>query len=242
MFCVRTVPVYNPVQEGSCFAYWTSDIVSTSGANVTSMPNLSGVGTTARNLLAVGTGPKLLAADGNFRGAPSVVGVSSVASRLESTLDITLVQPSTVYAVIRVETNANYMTWRHNAGNFANSAGMFIDPSNDVGILTQDSANAITSAPIASAGTNYVSCAIYDNSGGTSAIYMNNSQTAVAKSPGDGSVDTNNCSVMSIGTTSGEECNYSWTCQIAFNGIHTAATRQRVMQWLGLKYGIAPIV
>lgn len=218
------------------FAYWKADNVTVSGGVIVTMPDQSGNRQTARDLTVPTTGPTYNAVDTNFNSKPSVSGTTGQARRVEATLDTSLVQAYTTYTVMRVETNANYMYWRSNAGNFTDSAGFYVQPTLTATLQVNDVGSAVTSATSLTAGTSYVNCCIYNT--GTSAIYFNDSQTAFASAPGDGTIDANNCAVVSVGTFTAEECDYSWTTMALYSGAHDAATRSKIMKSLGSKYGI----
>lgn len=221
---------------GGLFSYWTADNAITSGGLITSLPDQSGNGQAARNLTKVTTGPTYNSSDSNFNGYPSISGTTSNV-RMQSTFDTSLAQPSTVYLVMKQFSTASTMFWRTNAGNNTNGVSMIVNSGpGTIFIATLDSANAITSSGSLSA-TNYVSCCVY-NSAGVSGIFLNNSQTAFATSPGQGTVDTNNCAVITIGSF-GTAISYSWASMACFNGAHTAAQRLKIMSYLGNRYAIA---
>lgn len=221
------------------FAYWNSENVVVAGSTVTKVKDVSGNNKTARDLSTVSLDPTYTAADANFAGKPSISATSGAAKRLQATLDVSLAQPSTWYLVMRAETvgAGKVVYWRSNAGNFTDSAGLYVPDTMTMHMLTLDASNAISSTNTVTGGTNYVNCCVY-NSTGVSSIYMNNSQTVWSTSPGEGSIDSNSCAVVTIGTFAGEEAAYSWTTMAAYSGVHDAATRKKVMAYLGAKYGI----
>lgn len=219
------------------FAYWNAENAIVSGTTITTLPDQSGNNQSLRNLTISGTAPTYTEIDSNFNDHPSISAfVASTTQALQATFDTSLLQPYTIYLVMSVSTNANEMIWRSNAGNFTNSAGFYINTATPTTtILTKDSSVAVTSVGTVANG-NHVSCCVYD-SANTSAIYIDSSATAIAISPGDGSLDTNNCAVMTIGAI-GSLVVYSWASMICYSGAHSALQRKSLMSYLGKKYGI----
>jgi hypothetical protein len=218
------------------FAYWSADNAVVIGGTVNKVKDASGNNVAARDLSSAALDPTYNASDANFGGKPSISATNAAAKRLESTLDVSLAQAYTAYTVMRVETNANTMYWRSNGGNFTNSAGFYVQASLVATLQVLDAGSALTSATSLTAGTSYVNCCIYN--GATSAIYMNDSANTFAVAPGNGSIDANSAAVITIGTFTAEECNYSWTTMALYTGAHDAITRKKVMSYLGSKYGI----
>lgn len=219
------------------FAYWNAELVVLGATTVIQrLPDQSGNLKTARDLVQVSTGPTLTKVDPNWNNKPSISS-SAANIRLQSTFDTNLTQGYTIYLVHNITAYAGTMFWRTNAGNNTGAAGYTIDTGPaSAHIQTQDAGNAITSAGSVTVG-NYVNCSIY-NSTGISAIYYNNSLTPFATSPGQGTVDAVDCSVMTIGnfTTANS---YSWTMMACYQGVHDQFTRQKLMNYMGSKYGVA---
>lgn len=222
--------------KGNVFAYWSAEdaVVSQAGVAIR-IPDVSGNRQIARDLTPVSTGPTWNQRDSNFNGRASVSS-STANIRMNATFDTSMLQPYTIYLVMRVETNAATMFWRSNAGNFTNSAGMFINSGpGTCGQQVLDGGQAVTSAVAVTVG-NKVSCFVYN--GGSSAQYFNDSVTPFAAAPGQGGLDGNSCAVITIGNF-GSANVYSWATMICYSVAHSSADRQEIMKFLGNKYRIA---
>lgn len=236
------ISLFNPVSDTvksvpGLFAYWNAENAVVVGTGITSLPDQSGNLQSARDLIKVTTAPTYTEVDPAFNFKPSISCSAGTAIRLQATFDTSLLQPYTIYLVMNVSTNASTVFWRSNAGNMTGGAGFIVNGGTPtLTMATVDSSSAITS-PSALTNQNYVSCGIY-NSTGISSMWMNNSQTAFTTSPGDGTVDANDCSVMTIGAF-GSAVTYSWTTMACYSGAHDALTRKKIMKYLGNKYSIA---
>lgn len=162
---------------------------------------------------------------------------SSAARRVETIFTNPLVQAYTIYLVFRVETNTNTVYWRSLQGNYDNSAGFYLQSDLLPRAQTRDGGSAITSTNALVAGTNYVGCSVYNTT--SSALYFNDSVNANAMSPGQGSVNDNNCNGLTIGTFTGQPASYTWAVSVQYSGAHDAVTRKKIMSFLGNKYGIS---
>lgn len=226
---------FHPDQISGIFGYWTADNAVLSGGLVSELPDVSRNRRAARSLKRVGTGLTYTASDPTFNRKPSVSSTGTD-KRLQATFDVALSQPYTIYQVVNQAAGAiaeNSFYWRSNAGNLTNSAGFYVYDGAPV-IQNHDAGNAVT-AGSALSGQAHVTCCVYN--GSASYIYVDDSQAAFA-GPSDGLVDSDTCTVMTVGSF-GTSVSYSWTTLIAYSGSHDAHTRRRVMRWLGMKYGVA---
>ncbi len=225
---------FSPLNVSGIHSYYTADICTQSGGTATVIPDQSA--NHEASLLVVQGNPLYTAADANFNNRPSFSCIAA-ARRVEVTFNAAIAQPSTYYLVHDVLANANTIYWRSNQGNFTDAAGYYIPTDLSAHMQTLDGGNAVTSAGSIATGR-YVSCAVYDSAGSATQLYLNDSVTPFTGEPSDGDVDVNSNLVMTIGTFLGETGDYTWTTAIQYTGAHDAATRKKVMKFLGDKYGI----
>lgn len=212
---------------------YSADVCTNSGGTASIIPDISG---NKEVSMTVPSGnPVYNAADPLFNNKPSFSSASA-ARRVEAIFNNPIVQAYTIYLVMRVETNANTVYWRTLQGNFDNSAGFYLQSDLIPRAQTRDGGSAITSLTALSAGTNYVSCIVYNTT--SSALYFNDSTTPNAQSPGQGSLNDNPCNGLTMGTFTGQPASYTWTTSVQYSGAHDQPTRKKIMDFLGNKYGI----
>ena len=226
------------------FAYWTAEnSVLTGGITFVSLPDTSNNQKTVNNLTiptgAGGVAPTWIRNDPNFNGMPSIAG-TAINQRVQSSGTVAFAQAYTVYHVLRHTSNANTMYWRSAGGNFSGSAGLYVSGgSNSPTMQNLDTGgHAINTSNTLTTGTSYVTSSVYDNAGATSALYVNNSQTAFMSQSGTTNIiDAGSCTQMTVGNF-GSVATYSWTAMAVISGSHDAPTRKFIMSFFGGKYNI----
>lgn len=213
---------------------YSADRCVLSGTSVVSIQDTSGKNEVAMTV-PVGN-PVYNALDPLFNYKPTFT-CTSAARRVETIFNNPITQGYTIYLVMRVETNANTVYWRTLQGNFDDSAGFYLQSDLIPRAQTRDGGSAITSTNALVAGTNYVSCIVYNTT--SSALYFNDSQTPNASAPTDGSVNDNPCNGLTMGTFTGQPASYTWALSAQYSGAHDASTRSKIMKYLGNKYGIS---
>lgn len=237
-FGITFSPSYDTLtSQKGLFALWSAENAITTSGTIDAIPNSFSNDSPGKTLTKVGaTGPSLTAQDPSFNNFPSIS--STLANRrLETTFDSSLAQPGTVYLVTTLNTNPGTFFARTNAGNFDASFGLTISSTGSLSIQCANAGPAVTSAAGYIDDLPHVIACIYDGSA-TSAIYLDNSQTAIASAPGSGSVSSEDSAVVTIGSF-GTAINYSWALMAFYSGSHDSYTRFRIMNYLGRKYKIS---
>lgn len=224
------------LQTPGLFAYWDSERTVSPAGTVDVVFDKSSNGQPQRNLYKVGgTGPVITYDDPLYNGFPSI-NDSAANIRLQSTFDESLAQPATVYIVTSLNNQAATYFITTNAGNFDNSFGMSMSSAGNISMQCLNAGPALTSSSGYNDDTSHVIAAIYNTS--SSSLYLDNSQTPIAQSPGDGSVSSNSAAVLTIGSF-GTAMVHSWAFIAYYSGAHDQYTRFRIMSFLGRKYKIS---
>ena len=224
------------LQTPGLFACWSSENAVAPSGTADTILDLSANNQPARYLQKVGaTGPTVTLGDSSYNLYPSI-NSTSANIRMQSTFDQSLAQPATVYIVTSLINNAGTYFITTNAGNFDNSLGMSMSSAGNISMQCANAGPALTTSSTHNDDGTHVLAAIYNTS--NSELYIDNSQTPVAQSPGDGSVSSNSAAAITIGTF-GTAITYSWAFIAYYSGAHDQYTRFRIMSFLGRKYKIS---
>lgn len=223
---------FSPIQVQGIHSYYSADVCTQDGSVATLVPDQGP--NSEQAMTPVAAPPLYTPSSDTFNSLPSFSSYQAE-RRLQVSFNAAIAQPSTYYLVLLVpESLSGQIFWRTNHGFFHNSAGFSLHSDYTAIMLVEDSSEALTGGAI-SPGV-YVSCAVYDYQGGTSALYLNDSTNAFMSSPNDGDLDGNSNTEMTIGTFSA--VSYEWTAAAQYSGIHLQPQRQQLFQYFGSKYGI----
>jgi hypothetical protein len=223
---------FDPLSVADCLLWLRADLgVTESGGAVSAWADQSGAADANRNALQ-GTAtnqPAFVAADANFGNAPTISFDGN--DNYLATGAFTggpYAQPVTMYAAFRHAASGGYV--------FDD-----IDGSSRLAFVAGTASGGFFFAGSAAVsfdtatGTTYVVGLVFDGAG--SASYVNNSQTAAVTDD----VGANALKSLQIGSRN-NEANFL-TGQIAeilaYSGAHDAATRRRVMQYMGARVGVS---
>ena len=217
-----------PNQLANLAAWYRADNVVLNAGNVQTWPDLTL--TSAHDLAqgTAGTRPIWVASDAGYGGQPSL---DTRTGRWMSTGAgvFSLAVPCTYYWVGHTTSAlAAVLTGGGAAGNHENGSNS--RPSYTF-------AGTVLSSPANDADVANVRCSVLN--GASSAIYVSDSQTAKAS----GAAGSNTLTQLFMGATNaaGAPWNGFVTELVIYTGAHDAATRQRVMRYLGQRYNLAVV-
>jgi hypothetical protein len=222
---------FNPTQISTLLAWYRSDLgITLNGSTVSGWADQSGNGHNVTQ--ATGTKqPTYATSDASYNGYPSLTFVQASSQNLASSTFTAIAQPLT-YIFVGKLTAAPTNTCQLCDGSVQRPI-MYVSSGSTTVLNLQEVGGAAfsgTASPVLT--TPFVAAGLFN--GASSAIFQNNSQTALAS----GTTGTNGVDQIQLSSNSTQAWNGSFTEVLVYQNL-SSSDRQRLFVYLGTRYNIS---